>query len=184
MCTQCAPLVTAQDVHISSRVGGSQQFYESISERAMFPISLLCCIHYTWKLHLFSMWLQLCGLLHQMQSQEPWGRKKTLCRSSFLLAAGEQIKETWRRSNSPTPPPFFPLSLSLPSSVCRQLVLSPKKSSWKWWTFQVLELVVGTYITQSFASVSLHPYISDRALRCGSSLIHWSALGWKVEVQW
>lgn len=40
-------------------------------------------------------------------------KKKPLCRSSFLLAAGEQIKETWRRSNSPTPPPFFsPLPFS------------------------------------------------------------------------
>lgn len=126
----------------------------------------------------------VCSTRCRARSHE--GGKKPLCRSSFLLAAGEQIKETWRRSNSPTPPHphFFPLSLSLPSSVCQQLVLSPKKSSWKWWAFQVLELVVGTYITQSFASVSLHPYISDPALRCGSSLIHWSALGWKVEVQW
>lgn len=97
------------------------------------------------------------------------------------------VNKLKKRDAGAIPPPhphFFPLSLSLVSSVCRQLVLSPKKSSWKWWTFQVLELVVGTYITQSFASVLLHPYISDPALRCGSSLIHWSALGWKVEVQW
>lgn len=76
------------------------------------------------KLHLFSGWIQLCGLLEQMQSQEGGrerGRKKTLRRSSFLLAAGEQIKETWRRNNFP--PSFSSLALS-PLLCCRQLVLS------------------------------------------------------------
>ncbi len=85
---------------------------------------------------MFSVWLQLCGLLGQMQSQE---KEKTFCRSLFSLAAGEQIKETWRRNNFP--PPFSSLSLFLPSSLVADNWCFPKNRlgsdelfrCWNWW---------------------------------------------------
>lgn len=82
------------------------------------------------------MWLQLARVGSQ------W-RQKFSCRSSFLLAAGEQIKTLWRRS---TFSPSFPYSLLFvyPFSCSRQLVLF-QKSLWKWWNFQALELQQGIY---------------------------------------
>lgn len=119
-------------------------FISEISVRAgSRPISLLCGIHHTIKITLVqSVPPAMCfASAYSVPRERKKKKKKTFCRSSFSLAAGEQIKATWRR-NTFSPPSH---SLSLPLVCSRQLVLSPKKSSWKWCPFQVVQLVEGIY---------------------------------------
>lgn len=64
----------------------------------MCPISLLCRIHYTIKITLVqcvapAVWFAMADVEPRGKKEEE-EEKKTFCRSSFSLAAGEQIKET------------------------------------------------------------------------------------------
>lgn len=126
-----APKRWKQSAHVNSRVGWSQT-----SPRARCSIIFAVFIKLS-KLHRISVTPAVrFPPLHA--KPEKWKKKKRrriLCRSSCLLAAGEQIKETWRRSIIPSSPSLL---------CCWQLVLF---FSWKWWNFQVLESVEGLYIT-------------------------------------
>lgn len=110
---------------------------------------------------------------------EPRGKKTPPAGHRFHWQLVNKLKK--RDAGTIYLPPLFPLSLALSAllSCCRQLVLS-QKSSWKWWTFQVLEPVEGIYHSRAvhcrdfllwfIASVHL-----ATAVDCSSSPICWNS---------
>ena len=134
-------------IHIDSLVGAgpAASWVRSVWELCPCDLSVFFVIFIT----LIEITLVHCVapavwfLLEQMQQSQEKKKKNPSCRSSFSLAAGEQIKETWRRNDSP-PPTFF-LSLLSSSLVADTTGAFPKKKKkkllgsdglfrcWNWW---------------------------------------------------
>lgn len=93
-----------------------------LSARAMCPISRFRRI-ILYKLHLFSLWLQLCGLFDQMQSQE--GEKKTrFAGHNFYWQLVNKLKK--RDAGTNFPPPLFPLFRSVSTPLLPKTGAFPK----------------------------------------------------------
>lgn len=126
------------EIHVNSWVGWRQQFcnpnwYESVFHiQYSIKITLVQC-------EAPAVFTTPDALPRKKQNNTKQNKNKPSAGHRFYWQLVNKLKK--REAGAIFLPPLF-----LPLLRCQQLVLS-QKSSWKWWTFQVLVLVEGIYIT-------------------------------------